>query len=183
MIEDTSYRHGFTLVELLVVISIITFIASVVLASVNQSRIKARDARRISDVREIRVALELYLDVNKTYPLASSSCVSGGAAYGLELLAPIYIRTVPRDPDGTCYKYATLTISGPQTTYHVGASLEDTNHQVLASSDKDCNSSAGAGNNCPVQAVYGGAGIGFNGIDSTTGCAGVTGRACYDITP
>ncbi len=55
-------KRGFTLIELLVVISIIGLLSSVVLASVNGTRIKARDARRASDIDEIYKALVLYYD-------------------------------------------------------------------------------------------------------------------------
>lgn len=60
--------RGFTLVELLVVISIISLLASIVLTTVNSARAKARDARRLAEVRQIRLALDFYLDNNNTYP-------------------------------------------------------------------------------------------------------------------
>jgi prepilin-type N-terminal cleavage/methylation domain-containing protein len=55
---------GFTLIELLVVISIISLLASVVLASLNSARAKARDARRLADMKEIEKALQFYFDAN-----------------------------------------------------------------------------------------------------------------------
>lgn len=61
-------RNGFTLIELLVVIAIISIISSVVLASLSAARVKARDARRISDIKQITIALELYFDTNGYYP-------------------------------------------------------------------------------------------------------------------
>lgn len=61
-------KEGFTLIELLVVIAIIGFLASIVLASLNQARRKARDARRVSDIHQIQQALELYFDTNRSYP-------------------------------------------------------------------------------------------------------------------
>lgn len=61
-------RRGFTLIELLVVIAIIGLLSSVVLASLNSARERARDAQRMSDLNQIRKLLELaYLD-NNYYP-------------------------------------------------------------------------------------------------------------------
>ena len=63
--DHTSLR-GFTLIELLVVIAIIGILSSVVLASLNSARQKGRDAKRISDVKQLQLALELYYDANRT---------------------------------------------------------------------------------------------------------------------
>ncbi|HVY72566.1 MAG TPA: type II secretion system protein [Candidatus Paceibacterota bacterium] len=63
---------GFTLIELLVVISIIGILASVVLVSLTSARVKARDARRVSDLHQLQTALELYATNHGSYP-------SGGA--------------------------------------------------------------------------------------------------------
>jgi prepilin-type N-terminal cleavage/methylation domain-containing protein len=52
-------KGGFTLIELLVVIAIISLLSSVVFASLNSARAKARDAKRVSDLQQIRYALEL----------------------------------------------------------------------------------------------------------------------------
>ncbi len=64
-------KKGFTLIELLVVISIIGLLSSVVLTSVNSARAKARDARRITDLKQIQTALEFYYDTNGSYPIGS----------------------------------------------------------------------------------------------------------------
>jgi len=61
--------RGFTLIELLVVIAIIGILSSVVLASLNTARVKGLDAARISDVKSLETALELYYDNHGTYPL------------------------------------------------------------------------------------------------------------------
>ncbi len=65
---DSARSGGFTLIELLVVISIIGLLASVVLVSLNSSRVKARDARRLADMAQIQKALALYYDQNNRYP-------------------------------------------------------------------------------------------------------------------
>jgi len=62
--------RGFTLIELLVVIAIIGLLSSVVLASLNTARSKARDAQRRSDFEQIVLALNLYYDSYGHYPLS-----------------------------------------------------------------------------------------------------------------
>jgi prepilin-type N-terminal cleavage/methylation domain-containing protein len=77
---------GFTLIELLVVITIIGLLASTVLASVSAARAKSRDAARISQIREVQKALELYYIRSGAYPNWSgstpraNSCFSNGDA-------------------------------------------------------------------------------------------------------
>jgi prepilin-type N-terminal cleavage/methylation domain-containing protein len=64
--------RGFTLIELLVVIAIISLLSSVIMVSINNARIRARDARRMSDLKEIKTALELYYNAKGYYP--ASDC-------------------------------------------------------------------------------------------------------------
>lgn len=110
-------QKGFTLIELLVVIAIIGLLASVVLLSLSSARSKGRDAKRVSEVRSLGSALELYADGNGgTYPAALSS------------LATTFIASVPQDPDPGCglatYTYGVGgTPSG--TTYSLTFCLEN----------------------------------------------------------
>ena len=108
-------NKGFTLIELLVVIAIIGILSSVVLASLNSARQKSRDARRVADIGQLRLALELYFDAVRDYPAVASS------------LAPTYIPVVVADPLGGAYGYFKCST----TRYHLGASLEDANHAAL----------------------------------------------------
>jgi len=62
------YNRGFTLIDLLVVISIIGLLSSVVLATLDSARVKARDAQRITALKQIQTALELYYADNGRYP-------------------------------------------------------------------------------------------------------------------
>ncbi len=109
---------GFTLIELLVVIAIIGILSSVVLASLNSAREKSRDARRISDIKQLQLALELSYDDNGTYPANLATLATDGN-----------IATVPTDPStGSAYPYDQLS-SGAD--YCVGALLENTSHSAI----------------------------------------------------
>lgn len=182
-----SAKFGFTLIELLVVIAIIGVLASIVLASLNSARRKSRDSRRITDIKQIQLALELFFDASgNTYPLGTATCNATTLAWGLEALQTAgYIPQVPRDPLSSvatpiCYRYAVPTASGSQTTYHLAANLEETTNPAL-NGDKDCNSATGSG--CPVASAYLGVGATSVGTNETTGCSAEAGRACYDAVP
>lgn len=61
-------EKGFTLLELLVVISIIGLLATSAFAALNSARAKARDAVRLANLEQLQLALELYFDQNNKYP-------------------------------------------------------------------------------------------------------------------
>ncbi|MBI3379587.1 prepilin-type N-terminal cleavage/methylation domain-containing protein [Candidatus Gottesmanbacteria bacterium] len=64
-----KFRKGFTLLELLVVISIIAILISLGMTSFSTSQKKGRDAKRKSDIKEVQNALEQYYSVcGFTYP-------------------------------------------------------------------------------------------------------------------
>ena len=68
-------QGGFTLIELLVVIAIIAVLAAVVLVALGNARTRSRDARRVSDLNNIALALEIYVDqaADGLYPTIGTS--------------------------------------------------------------------------------------------------------------
>src|SRR3989344_6120473 len=62
VVPTRNFTTGFTIIELLVVILIVGVLATVVLGSFSTSRIKARNAQRMSDLTQIQLALEQYYD-------------------------------------------------------------------------------------------------------------------------
>lgn len=74
-----NFQKGFTLIELLVVISIIALLSTIVLAAVNDARVKARNSAKNSLVLEYVKALELYRNDHGSYPQISTSVCIGYA--------------------------------------------------------------------------------------------------------
>lgn len=63
-------KKGFTLIELLVVIAIIGLLSTLAIVSLNSARSKARDAKRVSDIRQIQTAMEVIYTDYSSYALA-----------------------------------------------------------------------------------------------------------------
>lgn len=133
-------RRGFTLIELLVVIAIIGILSSIVLASLNSARKKGRDARRISDLKQLQLALELAYDSASSYPPAAAGAVPD------TLVSSSYIAAIPKDPStDDDYSYAALQSDGttactaaPCSSYVIKATLETGGHTAF-SGDIDTN--------------------------------------------
>jgi len=60
-------QKGFTLIELLVVIAIIGLLSTLATVAFNGARTKARNAKRLADVKQVQTALELYYNTNSSY--------------------------------------------------------------------------------------------------------------------
>lgn len=176
---------GFTLIELLVVIAIIGILASIVMVNLTVARQKARDARRIADIKNIQLSLEEFYSANLYYPrnIYSDTTFHSSA----------YMQTIPYDPnsstvctDGSqssCYVYAALNTSGGGVScpsnqaarYHLGAAMEANN---AVSQDADV--AAATSDTCTgsQNADFNGTAINCSGTSASGG--GVDN--CYDVT-
>lgn len=175
-----SSTKGFTLIELLVVIAIIGILASIVLASLNTARRKSRDARRVADTKQIQLALELSFDASPEYPNDAA-----GAAPNFTGIAPLYIPSLPKDPNGAAYVYDNYDDGSTKTTcavvdagaclsYQIGATLEEgTNVALKGDADSDAKVDNGP------DGVSGVASCGTDGISAVDDPA----DRCYDSRP
>lgn len=133
-------KKGFTLIELLVVIAIIGLLSTLAVVALNNARIKSRDARRVSDIKQTQTALELYLNDVGHYPeppAATEACAdavgdldtccisSGTAAIQTACTGTTYMAQVPSDPlNNATYYYLYAQALGDDSTYQLTYELE-----------------------------------------------------------
>lgn len=134
MSQNGNLVKGFTLVELLIAISLIAILTGVLFSVINPRGIqaKARDSQRISDLAKIKVALENYFADNRAYPLAESVWVLvDESTPNITGLTPNYINNLPSDPkqtgtictDSSWRRYAYRSF-GSGATYLLATNME-----------------------------------------------------------
>jgi prepilin-type N-terminal cleavage/methylation domain-containing protein len=157
-----KYNLGFTLVELMVVVSVIGILSSIVYANFGSARAAARDDIRKSSLEEVRLALELYKAQYGRYPLscrgdnawsganhALYDCATVGkdSRVYIEGLVPEFIAELPWDPNtGTNRGYLYRTGTGGQS-YKLLAINTVERKQVTSYEDQYAR--------CPAQTIVG----------------------------
>lgn len=136
-LQLTGNSKGFTLIELLIVIVIIGVLTSLLVANFVGVRVRARDAQRKSDLRQMQSALELYRADQGTYPASSSTlslpenCAVPPSTtltyFGNLACTATYMQKVPRDPSTSSYNGGNYYYASSGTTYTLAACLENAN--------------------------------------------------------
>ena len=118
-------NKGFTLIELLVVIAIIGLLSTLSVIALNSAREKARNARRVSDMKQIQTALELYFNDVYRYPASTDIdfTATGEIATGSGATKKVYMSVVPRNPmpknDSPCTDQEYTYTRDLSNSYHI----------------------------------------------------------------
>ncbi|MBI3626495.1 prepilin-type N-terminal cleavage/methylation domain-containing protein [Candidatus Uhrbacteria bacterium] len=128
-------RKGFTLVELLVVVAIIGLLSTLAVVALGNARQKARDAKRVADMKQIQTALELYFTDQNGYPsavaagidlgIAGSKSLSSGANFADVPGGTTYMASVPANPTPGGIPYHYYSFNAPQAACPIAGTVGD----------------------------------------------------------
>jgi type II secretory pathway pseudopilin PulG len=136
------------MIELMVVVVIIAILTRIVLVSLSASKQKSRDAKRVSDIAQIQLALEQYFDRCQQYPATLATTASNGCPTTPPITLASFITVIPRpsnEKGQSNYDY--LTGGAPPNDYNLHAILE-TKTTVLNDSIPESLKLSGGGFHC-----------------------------------
>ncbi|MCX6793055.1 MAG: prepilin-type N-terminal cleavage/methylation domain-containing protein [Candidatus Falkowbacteria bacterium] len=90
----SNRKSGFTLIELLVVIAIIGVLSTMAIIALGNARAKARDSKRVADIKQISTALELYYSDYNSYP----TIITPGNSLASPDGTKVYMAAIPNNP-------------------------------------------------------------------------------------
>jgi len=135
LIICNDMKKGFTLMELLIVMSIIAIITAIGLVSYAPINRRSRDAKRKSDLEQVRSALEMYRSDNGYYPTSSAASFSPLTTLdpgdGNGPLVSTYLPSIPMDPKNTTatlrtYYYIVIGAGPDYYSYCLCSGVENT---------------------------------------------------------
>lgn len=116
--ERSNRSKGFTVLEVLIVVALFGFLATLAAVSLNTARARMRDAQRLSDVSQLRAVMSQYWLERNTYPTASGlflgrpgdnadTLVGTGFVEASVATPPVYLERMPVGPSrNEWYRYS-----------------------------------------------------------------------------
>lgn len=144
MLVTSKKQHGFTIVELLIVIVVIAILAAISIVAYNGIQGRARDSKRHSDLASVMKALEMYHADNGGYPRCSATgpySAGGSLSSGLlsacvaDELVPTYLVSIPTDPVDVAPNRYYYAVGYKKTSASAFNSLQTDNYILGASLD------------------------------------------------
>ena len=164
-------KKGFTLIELLVVIAIIALLSTIAVVSLGNARQKARDTKRIADIKQIQTALELDYSSNglgyKEQGLTNTFAIILSTSIGTSMTS---VPAAPTPKDGSC----TSTDTSPTTP------TNNNNSYYYLSTNAD-NTAACTGTQCASYMLQFCTGLATGTIEAGEHCAtpsGISNDVC-----
>lgn len=144
--------RGFTLMELLVAITIISIIFGVIITSSASIQKNSRDAQRKSDLTALQNGLQQYFADSQNFPV---TIPAPGNPLRSADNTKTYMRKIPADPTtGTAYRYQSLTLSGATTCDNTsGSTTPCLNYCLYAKLEIDPNP-AETYSSCPADSGF-----------------------------
>ena len=100
-------KKGFTIIELLMTLLIVGLLAAGITIGINNSQMKSRDSRRVSDLQLLKKATSMYFLDHSVYPLHNdsiqtvASVIVNNSTWGSVFVTNQYLNTAPYDPENT----------------------------------------------------------------------------------
>ena len=125
-------KKAFTLIELLVAVAIMAVLSTIVMSQFEAARAKSRDNKRIADVAQLQLAIQLYFDRCGVYPTSSGTTLNLASVStnctGIKPSTFLNALPVPPQPaiDAT-YSYYAYAVKSTLDDYYIGVRLERPN--------------------------------------------------------